>query len=164
MSQLLAHAKAEFDLAGVSEEERKEVMELLECFARQGHSGGSAPITLDVFHKLAMYKPLSEITDANADWQEVAPVIFQSRRLSSLFKDALNPGGYFIDAIVWVDQNGTAFTGTDVAGYSSHQRVQFPFVPKTFEVGVIDTDGSYSIASIAQLHAALSYYQGARVG
>lgn len=110
-----------------------------------------------------MYEPLSEITDANADWQEVGAGVFQSRRLSSLFKDALNPGGYFIDAIVWVDQNGAAFTGADVAGYSSYQRVQFPFIPKRFEVGVIDTDGSYSIASIAQLHEALSHYQGARV-
>ena len=163
MSQLLAHAKAEFDLAEVSEEERKDVMELLECFARQGHSGGSAPITLNLFHQLAMGRPLSQITDANADWQEVGPGVFQSRRLSMLFKDALNPGGYFINAIVWVDQNDVAFTGTDVVGYSSHQRVQFPFIPKTFEVGVIDTDGSYSITSMAKLHEALMYYQGARV-
>lgn len=162
MSQLLAHAIAEFDRAGVPEEERKEVMELLECFARQGHSGGSAPITLALFHKLAMGEPLSAITDENADWQEVGPGVFQSRRLSSLFKDKLNPEGYFIRAIVWVDQNGVAFTGADVAGHSSHQKVRFPFAPKTFEVAVIDHGTGYTIANFHQLQDALNYYQGAR--
>ncbi len=61
------------------------VMDLLEVFIAQGHSGMSASWTLAIFEKLARFEALSPLTDNLADWNEVGQNQWQSKRQSSCF-------------------------------------------------------------------------------
>jgi hypothetical protein len=99
---LVDHAKVELEIAGLLNEEGdfyggmtgKAVLELMEVFAKQGHSGMSAPIVADLFQKLANYKPLGPITGQDEEWGLLAPLDYgddlkyQNKRESGLFKDA----------------------------------------------------------------------------
>lgn len=48
----------------------KAVMELMEVFAKQGHSGMSAGITIALFTKLAQFKALGPLTDNSDEWYD----------------------------------------------------------------------------------------------
>ena len=61
------------------------IMELIEAFAGQGHSGGSAPTVIAAFAKLASFEPLGPLTDDPDEWQEVADGLWQSCRKSDAF-------------------------------------------------------------------------------
>lgn len=61
------------------------VMELLEVFINQHHSGMSAQWTLALFRDLANFKALTPLTDNPAEWNEVGEGTWQSTRQSSCF-------------------------------------------------------------------------------
>lgn len=67
----------------------KSVLELLELFASQGHSGMSAAFTLNIFNQLARHKALSELTNKEDEWEDVSAMsnepTWQSKRQSSCF-------------------------------------------------------------------------------
>jgi hypothetical protein len=92
MSELTDHAKYELIRAGLFDEDAdyggahaKAVMELIETFANQGHSGMSAGITLELFHTLAQFKLLSPITSDPSEWGKVADALWQNTRRSTSF-------------------------------------------------------------------------------
>lgn len=102
MSNLIQHARSEMTRAGLFDEDAdyggahaKAVMELIETFAGQGHSGMSATITLRLFYDLAQFKPIGPITNDPAEWMHVADTpeesVWQNRRRSTTFsRDAGN--------------------------------------------------------------------------
>ena len=67
-SNTVAHAKRELELAGLLTEDGdfyggmtgKAVLELVKVFARQGHSGMSAGIVVDIFSRVAMFETLTD--------------------------------------------------------------------------------------------------------
>lgn len=61
------------------------IMELIETFAAQGHSGVSAPTVIAAFGKLANFEPLTALTDDPDEWHEVADGLWQSRRKPAAF-------------------------------------------------------------------------------
>ncbi len=67
-SRLIEHAKLELKLAGLFNHNSDydgclapAVMDLIEVFARQGHSGGSAHMVLELFDKVARFQPLTSL-------------------------------------------------------------------------------------------------------
>ena len=119
---LIDHAKTELQIAGLFDKEGdfyegmtgKAVMELIELFSKQGHSGMSAPIVANIFKKLANYEPLGHITGKDDEWNDVSNLgktLYQNKRCSGLFKDGKDGRPYYIDAIVKRDQNGTCWSG-----------------------------------------------------
>ena len=73
------------------------VMELLQTFSKQGHSGFSAQLTMEIFDKLIRYEPLSPITNDPDEWSKVVDEIagpkkplWQSKRNPACFS---NDGG-----------------------------------------------------------------------
>ena len=116
MSNFTDYAKDELKLAGLFDEDGdfyggmigEAVMELIEVFDKQGHSGMSAPMVINIFSTLAKYKPLTPIEDDL--WNEVGVKVWQNKRLSALFKDETGRAHY-LDAIVWEDKDGYCFTG-----------------------------------------------------
>ena len=156
---LIQYAKTELKLGGFFDkgedglydgEIGPAVMELIKVFAEQGHSGMSASIVRNLFNKLANYKPLGPITGKDDEWADEAlsndVPYYQNRRLSSVFKEGKNSTAYYLDAIVFKDQEGHTFTGTvDLPGpdnkvLSSRQYIKkFPFTPKTFYIDVEST-------------------------
>lgn len=77
-SNLVQHARRELQRLGIGDEDADyggalegAVMELIEVFARQGHSGYSAAMTISLFTPLARFEPLGDITSDPDEWTEV---------------------------------------------------------------------------------------------
>lgn len=148
---LIEHAKTELEMSGLFNEEAdfyggetgKAVLELIETFSKQGHSGMSAQIVTDIFHKLSMFKPLGPITGEEGEWNDVSDLFghksiisYQNKRCSSIFKEDKEGKPYYLDAIVWQgEDNWDTFTGV-VEGVTSSQYIRLPFQPKTFHINV----------------------------
>ncbi len=144
MSNLVKHAKEELDRAGFFDEGSdydgmlgEAVLELIDCFAKQGHSGASAPLTIALFKKVAAFEPITPLTGEDDEWNEVGKGTFQNKRACNVFKDA-DGQAYNIDGLVFKNQNGCTFTNS-----YSRVPVSFPYQPKkpTFvDVYVRDDD------------------------
>lgn len=97
-SYTISHAQREFLALGyVPLDQQQEdgsnkwiqenVLELLELFIKQGHSGSSAPYCADIFKKLALHELLSPLSGNDNEWNEVGDGHFQNNRCSHVFKD-----------------------------------------------------------------------------
>lgn len=142
MSNLLDHAKRELAALGYKEGEEGpngwmygNVIELIGVFAKQGHSGGSAPHCIQLFEKLARFEPLKPLTGEDSEWHDVSEhsgrTTFQNVRCSHVFKD--ENGTYDIEGKVFVYPDGGAFTNGD-----SRVTITFPYTPKTEYVQVTE--------------------------
>jgi hypothetical protein len=156
MNNYESHAKEEFRAAGWTDENGKfndemqealcnHVLKLLEVFDGEGHSGSSAPYAINLFEKLAMFKPIAPLTGEDWEWVNVAEQndgpLWQNKRCGHVFKD--NEGAYDINGIVfydwYVNENGdrhkSYFTGKD-----SRVPVTFPYTPTTEYREYVDND------------------------
>jgi hypothetical protein len=93
-SNLVQHARRELERIGMFDPDSDysgmlatAVMELIEKFAAQGHSGMSASMTMDLFSKLGNFEALTPLTDDKSEWMEVGPNVWQNTRQSSAFSD-----------------------------------------------------------------------------
>ena len=129
MSNLVDYAKEELKRIGMidsgepyNDAVAKAILDLIELFASQGHSGFTAPYTVNVFKRLAMFKPLSPLTGEDDEWIEVGTGVFQNKRYSSVFK---NKDGiaYDIDGKVFTDDGEVWYGCKD-----SRVNVTFPYV------------------------------------
>ena len=152
MSNYKFHAMNEFRAAGWVDENDKynddmqemicnHVLALLDVFADEGHSGTSAPYTIELFSKLAKFDPIVPLTGEDWEWNEVSDgykgKMYQNKRCSAVFKDANRHDGqpYYLDGKVfweWYksDEDGkmskSYFTGGD-----SQVPIVFPYTPKS---------------------------------
>ena len=144
MSNLHRHALAEFRAAGwtdadgkfedeMQEDICKHVLELLKVFSDEGHSGSTAPYTVNLFKKLAMFEPIVPLTGEDWEWHEPSPGVFQNIRCSRVFKqaDRFNGQAYDIEGRVFREPTGACYTGAE-----SCVPVTFPYTPKTEYVNV----------------------------
>lgn len=144
MSNLHKHALAEFRAAGWTDADGKfeddmqeaickHVLELLKVFADEGHSGSTAPYTVNMFKKLAMFEPLVPLTGEDWEWNECGNGVFQNKRCSRVFKqaDRFNGQAYDIEGRVFREPTGACYTGAE-----SRVPVTFPYTPKTEYVDV----------------------------
>jgi hypothetical protein len=184
----LQHAKLELELAGFFDKDSiydgaigDAVMELMEVFSKQGHSGMSAPIVAELFHKLANFEPILPITGKDEEWGEVHDLgngnpWYQNKRCSALFKDGKDGKPYYIDAIIKRDQKGLCWSGMawlSEEDYKTGDRSKmvgkrgyiksFPFTPKTFYIDVMDVevakdDWESFVVDTSQLDEAFNYY------
>jgi len=162
--ELIDHAKTELQIAGLFDENSdyngdigNAVMELIEVFSKQGHSGTSASYVANIFNKLANYEPLISITGKDEEWSEChdgeGEPWYQNKRCFGLFKDGVDGKPYYIDAIIKRDQNGVCWSGMawlNEEDYKSGDRSKmvgkkgyiksFPFTPKTFYIDVKDVE------------------------
>jgi hypothetical protein len=172
---LIEHAKNELDYAGLFDNDSdyngeigKAVMELIQTFSNQEHSGASASIVCSIFNQLAQYKPLRGITGEDSEWTEVSSGLFQNKRLSAVFKDFKihNNQPYYLDAISWrIVENGSTWHGSaitrDGIKITSRQLIKsFPFIPKTFIIDVNDNVDDFIITeeSMKRLEEVFQYY------
>ena len=145
MSNLIKHAKEEFRAAGWTDENGKfnddmqeaiceHVLKLLEVFGDEGHSGSTAPYAIDMFSRLAYFKPIAPLTGEDWEWHDVSEysgrTTYQNRRCSSIFKYE-DGTAYDIDGKVfweWVkDENGEPYKSY-YTGRESRVPVTFPYV------------------------------------
>lgn len=118
---LISYAKKELEIAGLFDKDSDyngllghAIMELIEVFSKQDHSGFSASIVIDVFKKLASYKPLQPLTGKDNEWVNGGMLednMYQNIRNSAVFKDSKDGKPYFIDAYVKRTPNGHRYSG-----------------------------------------------------
>lgn len=131
---LVDHARRELKLAGMFDEDvdgseaagnwnnlvAEAVIELMDVFAEQGHSGFSASMTQELFSRLAKYESLTELTDSIDEWQNVTDFdprngesLHQSRRSSSCFSNDEGKSYWDIneDWFYHEDENGERWSG-----------------------------------------------------
>ena len=131
---LKEHAQRELQAAGLFDEDSDydgmlgaSVMELIEAFASQGHSGFSASMTSSLFNKLSRFEPLGPLTGEEDEWQEVGGEgLFQNLRCSRVFKN--NDGAYDLDGKIFREPNGVTYTSYTEARESSVP-ITFPYTP-----------------------------------
>lgn len=124
-SKTIIRAERELLAAGYEplDKIQQNVLELLEVFVRQGHSGFSAPFAVEMFRKLALHEPLVPLSGADDEWNDIGDGMFQNNRCSHVFKDA-DGRAYDIDGRVFRDPNGCCYTSRDSLVY-----VTFPYTP-----------------------------------
>ena len=139
--RLITHAEKEMELAWPESDEmqdavKKDVLQLLEVFAKQGHSGMSAPYVLEVFTKLARFEPLSPLTGADDEWTEASEGIFYNNRYDEVFKNGKNGEAYWISGKLFREPNGCCYTSKD-----SKVPVVFPWVKPEPEIIDVTEEG-----------------------
>lgn len=105
MSNLVEHAKYELERAGFFKKNSiyggmlgRSVLDLIKAFAKQGHSGMSANMAINLFERLAKYKPLVPLDFCDDEWNECGEGTFQNKRDSAVFKEGKNGRPYYIYA------------------------------------------------------------------
>ena len=129
MSNLVDYAKDELKRIGMidSGEEyndwaTKAILDLIELFSSQSHSGFTAPYVAGMFHRLAMFKPASPLTGEDDEWNDVGDDLFQNKRYSAVFKDK-DGIAYNIDGKVFTDDGDVWYTCKE-----SRVNVTFPYI------------------------------------
>lgn len=93
---LTDYAREELDHAGLLDDDSdyggmigRAVLELVEVFASQCHSGASAEVVLEAFKKVASFEPLSPLTYEPDEWfdrsEESGSPMWQNRRDPRVF-------------------------------------------------------------------------------
>lgn len=144
------HAFQEFKAAGWLDENGEfkdemqaqicnSVIDLLHVFAKEGHSGSTAPYAIDMFSKLAGFKLIAPLTGEDDEWSEVSEGVFQNRRCSHVFKqkDRFNGQAYDIEGKVFFEEcerdlhpDEPGYPGKDK--YKAYYTNRNSFVPVTF--------------------------------
>lgn len=141
MSNYHSHAMNEFRAAGWIDDQGKycdemqeaicnHVMKLLEVFDGEGHSGSTAPYTINMFEKLAKFEPLVPLTGKDWEWVDTGHGL-QNKRCSHVFKDE-DGRAYDINGKIFWEWSGTkedAFKSYYTCR-ESRVYVEFPYVPK----------------------------------
>jgi hypothetical protein len=146
MKTTKTHAETELDLILGSDEMdqmmKANVLELVDTFSKQGHSGFSASYCVELFEKVAMHKQLSPILGTDEEWMDVGEYgkpdgvekLYQNKRLSSVFKSVTNGKSfcYDIDSVVRYDisNDGTKIYFTSGKDYR-RKEIKFPYTQKT---------------------------------
>lgn len=132
MSNLVEYAKRELKAAELldSDDEMDALMatcvlQLVEAFSKQEHSGFSAGYCLHLFKQLASFKPLVPLSGNDDEWMEVGEGMWQNKRAATVFK-AADGKAYDLDAVVYREPSGATFT----KGGERHY-IEFPYTPTT---------------------------------
>ena len=153
MSNYEKHAMIEFRAAGWIDDDGnyidemqeaicKHILKLLEVFDGEGHSGSTAPYTINLFSKLAAFEPVVPITGEDWEWTCVNDErtnnnpVYQNKRCGHVFKQADRFDGqpYDIDGkIFWEwhksEEDGKMFK-SHFTNFKSCVPITFPYTPK----------------------------------
>jgi len=143
MSNLTDYAQKELDLAfqdktdTMQQEIISNILELIEVFSNQGHSGFSGNYALQYFNRLVCFKPILPLTGEDDEWKAIDDSGFeQNKRYSSVFrKNHDNSTAYDYEGKIFRRKSdGTCYTSKD-----SRIPITFPYVvPERPEIVDVD--------------------------
>ncbi len=129
MNNLIDYAKEELKKIGMigsgeayNNLTTKAILDLIELFDSQNHSGFSAPYVINVFSRLAMFKPLTPLTGEDSEWNEIEPGVYQNKRYSAVFKEK-DGKSYNSKGKIFTDDGKTWYSSKD-----SHIEITFPYI------------------------------------
>lgn len=125
--------RSEDELA-MQEEATRNVLELLEVFRKQEHSGFSASYTINILKRLVDNKPLSPLTGEDDEWGDSLTLgdvqTQQNKRCSSVFRDNFdNSTAHDIYDIAFSDNGGITWFGSEAKARIYRKPIQFPWMP-----------------------------------
>jgi hypothetical protein len=113
----------------------KHILKLLDAFADEGHSGTSAPYTINLFSKLAKFEPVVPLTGEDWEWVDHGHCM-QNKRAGNVFKqpDRFNGQAYDTEGkIFWewskYQEDGEIFK-SHFTNSESFVPITFPYTPK----------------------------------
>lgn len=122
---------AELELARIPHDEDglqslmdKDILEIIEKFSEQNHSGFSANYALSILDRLLRFKPITPLLGGNEEWVKVSDNRWQNKRCSSVFKNA-DGKAYDIDAVIVSDNGGVTWFSTS----KFYKEISFPYLP-----------------------------------
>lgn len=109
----------------------KDILDLVEMFANQGHGGFTANYTINILTKLLKQSFVTPLTGEDDEWIEVTDGVYQNKREGRIFKqdDRFDGKPYYIDGKAFSDDGGKSwYTNSD-----SFVTIEFPLkeLPKT---------------------------------
>ena len=153
-SNLMIWAQRELDILandggkdGLQEMMNRDIMEMLEVFSAQGHTGLSASYAIAALVRLMNWKPLSPLTGADDEWIECSEGLEQNKRYSAVFRDkGDNATAYYIHGKIFSPDGGLSWCEMK----DSSIPVVFPFtVPERPEQVYIkwinEDEGTYEV-------------------
>lgn len=117
---------------------KKNVLELIDAFIAQAHSGVSGAYVLSVFERLVRFKPLTPLTGKDDEWSKPwgNKDTQQNLRCSSVFRDHFdNSTAHNIHGKVFSDDGKVFYSTRD-----SVVHVDFPYLPPVTAERVILKD------------------------
>lgn len=131
MGNLIDYAKSELERAFPNETDEmqllamRNVVELLEKFSEQGHSGFSGSYVLNLFNRLVRWNPIKPLTGEDDEWGKPYgdDNTQQNKRCSKVFRENFdNATAVNIEGKVFIDEDGYSYTCGD-----SRISVTFPY-------------------------------------
>ncbi len=159
-SNLLKHARRELQLVGYDLNQKEEdpnkwivenVLELLTVFAKQGHSGSSAPYCIKYFEKLANFEPLTPLQGTDDEWNIISSdTSSQNKRCSHIFKSKNGIPYTIYGYVFWhwserpLNEDEVGYPGTSrykncFTSNMSTKLIKFPYVPEKPEYIEVDS-------------------------
>src|SRR5208337_2336282 len=71
----------------------KQILEVIEIFEKQNHSGNSSAYCIPIINRLLQQEPLLPLTGNDNEWVEFSEGKFQNKRCFYIFKDSENFNG-----------------------------------------------------------------------
>lgn len=108
-----------------------DILQIVEVFSQQGHSGFSANYAINLINKLLRYEPISPLTGADDEWNKLDyadNIKYQNKRCPRVFKDAEGKA-YDIEGKIFSEDGECWYTSKE-----SKVFIEFPYIPKTEEV------------------------------
>lgn len=109
----------------------KDILDIVELFANQDHSGFTAEYAIPIINKLLRQSFVTPLTGEDDEWIEVTDGLWQNKREGAIFKqsDRFDGKAFYLDGKTFSDDGGKSFyTNRD-----SWVVVDFPLyeLPKT---------------------------------
>jgi hypothetical protein len=121
----------------------KDILQIVETFAEQGHSGFSASYALSIINKLLDWKPITPLTGEDDEWGQVqawdkGDNSQQNKRCSAVFrKNYDNSTAYYLYGKVFSDDGGRTWWSNG----DSRVPVTFPYTVPEKSERIILKDG-----------------------
>jgi len=132
-----SYCRSELERAGLFDKDSdyggmlgKAVMELVETFEKQGHSGFSASTVLQIFQRVASWKPLTPLTGEDDEWGEPLDGLLQNKRDSRIFKEVATGRTFNVEGKVFRKKGeSNCWQNKD-----SQVDIEFPYWPEDPEI------------------------------
>ncbi len=134
---LVEHTKDELERAGLFDEDSDyggmladAVMAIMKVFAKQGHSGFSAAMCRELFHRLSNFETLTPITSEPEEWYDISVACGGEK--GKMWQNTRNPAIFSEDGgETWYNVETQSEGGFKTSTNNDHWHVWFPGHPRT---------------------------------